>query len=73
VNWVGLFFMAAGGFSIVGAVQDWEWFLQSRKARLFVTLMGRKGARIFYGILGLALVVLGAAFLAGIIEPGPKR
>jgi small neutral amino acid transporter SnatA (MarC family) len=66
-------FLAAGGFSIVSAVQDWDWFLQSRKARLFVNLMGRKGARIFYGILGLALVALGAALLAGIIEPGQKR
>ena len=73
MNWVGLLFLAAGGFSIVGAVQDWDWFLQSRKARLFVNLMGRKGARIFYGILGLALVALGAALLAGIIEPGQKR
>ena len=73
MNWVGLLFIAAGGFSIVGAIQDWEWFMQSRKARLFVILMGRKGARVFYGILGLALIVLGSAFLAGIIERGPGR
>jgi hypothetical protein len=70
VNWIGLVFVAAGGFSIVGAVKDWEWFMGSSKAWLFVALLGRKGARVFYGLLGFALIVLGAAFLAGIIGPG---
>lgn len=60
-----LFIVAAGGFSIAGAVFDWDFFMNSRRARLFVHLFGRMGARIFYGLLGAALVVVGLASTLG--------
>ncbi|MCK7480965.1 MAG: Imm17 family immunity protein [Candidatus Moduliflexus flocculans] len=37
------------------------------KARFFVKIPGRGGARIFYGVLGLALVVLGGLILYRVI------
>ena len=68
MNWYGLFFVAAGIFAICGAGFDWEWFMNNRKARFFVATLSRPGARIFYCILGLALVTLGTLMTPGIVE-----
>ena len=64
----GLIIVAAGVFSICGAIFDWDWFINSRKARFFVSILGRTGARIFYGVLGVGIVVLGGLLAAGVIE-----
>ncbi len=55
----GLFAVFAGLFSIVCAAKDFDWFMNNHKARFFVNLLGRDGARWFYGILGLLMVLLG--------------
>ena len=68
MNPVGLFLVAAGLFSICGAAFDWDWFINSRKAQLFVALFGRNGARIFYGILGTVIVIIGALVTLGVIR-----
>lgn len=52
-------FLLCGLFSIAGAVFNWDFFFSNRKARVFVRLLGRTGARIFYGILGIAIIVMG--------------
>ena len=59
----GLLIAGAGAFSIAGAAGDWDFFMNHRKARLFVALFGRQGARMFYGLLGSGLV-LGGLFFA---------
>lgn len=51
----------AGIFSILGGVFNWNWFMNNRRARFFVKVFGRGGARIFYIILGVVLLVLGVA------------
>jgi len=56
---------AAGVFAIVGAAKDWDWFMNSRKAALWVRLFGRNGARVFYGVLGLAILGIAAGLLTG--------
>jgi len=61
------FFMAAGAISICGAALDWDFFMNSRKAALFVKLFGRNGARLFYGLLGAVIVVIGALIAAGVL------
>lgn len=48
-----------GGFSLAGAIFNWDWFMNNRRARFFVGIFGRQGARIFYAILGLFLIGLG--------------
>lgn len=68
MNLAGLFIVAAGIFSIAGAALDWDWFINSRKARLLVSLFGRNGARIFYGLLGAVITVLGLLITLGVIE-----
>ncbi|MGN1416446.1 MAG: Imm17 family immunity protein [Oscillospiraceae bacterium] len=52
-------FWLCGLFSIAGAVFDWDFFFSNSKARVFVRLLGRTGARIFYGILGIAIIIMG--------------
>lgn len=54
--------IVAGGFSIAGGVSNWDWFMNARRAQLFVGLFGRNGARVFYVVLGLTLI--GIAFHA---------
>ena len=68
MNPVGLLLVAVGAFSIFGGVFDWDFFMEHRKARLFVSMFGRTGARFFYGLLGLVIVVLGALITVGIVE-----
>jgi predicted small integral membrane protein len=68
MNPFGLIIVAAGAFSMLGAICDWEWFMNARKARFMVTILTRNGARVFYGVLGLALVVLGILGATGIID-----
>ena len=51
--------LLGGLFSIAGAVFNWDFFFSNSKARVFVRLLGRTGARIFYGILGIAIIIIG--------------
>ncbi len=55
----GIVFILAGLYVIIAAVANWDWFMNNYRAAIFVKLFGRDGARIFYGIVGGALVVLG--------------
>ncbi len=57
------FIFGAGLFSIVASIFNWDWFFENRKARLFVSLFGRTGARVFYIILGLFVVALSFGIL----------
>ncbi|HPD46278.1 MAG TPA: immunity 17 family protein [Anaerohalosphaeraceae bacterium] len=61
---LGWLFVLSGGFAICGAVCDWEWFMN----RIFVTLLSRTGARIFYILLGAGLIILGVLAAFGIID-----
>lgn len=69
MNWTGIVFVLVGLFTVGGGVFAWDWFINSRKARFLVSLIGRTGARIFYALLGAALVVLGVLTLTGVIDP----
>jgi HEAT repeat protein len=63
--------IACGGlFALAAAFFDWEWFMNSRKARVFVDMLGRQGARVFYGGLGVFLIGLGVAGMGGWLEEG---
>jgi hypothetical protein len=42
--------------------------MNSRKARPFVQVFGRTGARVFYGLLGAGLVVGGALMAARVLR-----
>lgn len=51
--------VAVGLFSVLAGVSNWDFFFNSRKARLWIRLFGRGGARIFYILLGVLIIVLG--------------
>lgn len=68
MNPLGLILVAAGLFSICGAAFDWDFFINHRKARFFVATFGRTGARVFYGILGFVIVILGVLITLGILK-----
>jgi hypothetical protein len=68
MNPVGLISVTAGVFTLCGALFDWDWFMNHRKARLFVALLTRTGARVFYALLGSVLIVLGILLATGIIK-----
>ncbi len=63
----GLLLVLAGLFAIAGSLFDWDLLMNNRKARIFVKMLGRNGARIFYCILGLAIVIFGLLITFGII------
>jgi len=50
--------IAAGIFSMTGGICDWDFFMNSRKARGIIKIFGRNGARIFYVCLGAAIIIL---------------
>ena len=58
-----------GGFTFFCAFQDYDWFMNNRKAALLVMILGRSVARIFYMLLGLVFIggglFLGVATLMG--------
>ena len=64
---LGLLWVAAGGFSVAGGICDWEWFMNSGKARGVVSLFGRNGARVFYCLLGAAIGVAAVLMAMGVI------
>ncbi len=68
MNHSGWIFMAIGLFSVVCAAFDFEWFMNHRKARFFVRILGRTGARVFYIVLGAAILVLGGLVLFGVLH-----
>jgi hypothetical protein len=68
MNLGGFVIAAVGLFAICGAVFDWDWFMNHYRARLFVWMFGRPGARIFYAILGTGFIILGMLFVLGVIQ-----
>lgn len=56
-------FIVGGIFSIVCAAMDFDWFMNHSRARFFVKVLTRNGARVFYGIVGIVLCAIGARML----------
>lgn len=50
--------IAGGIFTILASIFNWDFFFENRKAKLFMSILGRTGSRIFYAILGLVLFFL---------------
>lgn len=63
--WQQWLILGAGLFTIAGAALNWNWFMNSRRARFFVGLFGRNGARIVYLILGLFLCGIALVAMVG--------
>jgi hypothetical protein len=68
MNLSGLLILAIGLFSVAGGAFDWDWFMNSRRASIFVRLFKRGGARAFYILLGSGLAVLGVLIALNVIQ-----
>ena len=69
---VGAITIALGLFTCSAAIFNWDWYYELQKARWLQALCGRNGARIFFGILGLGLIVLGSAIATGTFSGSSK-
>jgi hypothetical protein len=67
---VGYLMAAAGLFVLAGSAFNWDWYWRRRRTQVWVDLLGRTGARIFYAILGLAVSVGGVLIAADVISIG---
>lgn len=53
-----IIFAILGVLSIMAATFNFKWFFTSENGRLFVNLLGKKGARAFYGIVGVLILCM---------------
>ncbi len=68
-NWIlGGVFIASGLFSLIASIKNWNFFFQGFKTRWITSIIGRNGARIFYGILGIAIIIVGLLAFIGRID-----
>lgn len=57
-------FIALGLFSLIAALFNIDWYFKTAGAAMFVHKLGRGGARVFYALLGLALIACGLLGIA---------
>ena len=62
---VGVITCVAGLAFLYGAATNNQFLLELHKPRWISNLAGRGGARLFLGLLGLGLIVLGVAIIRG--------
>lgn len=55
-------FTVAGIISLLASVLNWNWFFTAHNADYLVRRVGRLGARLFYGTIGLLLIVAAIYF-----------
>ena len=70
---VGTVAILLGGLFTGSAIFNWEWSDTSRMAHWIQVRLGRHGARVCYGSLGLLLIALGSVVLAGLDTPWAVR
>ena len=57
-----------GLITLLGAILNWTWIFRSRRSKSIVSTFGLSGARIIYGIVGLALMVLSVLSMLGVFD-----
>ncbi|MEQ8221569.1 MAG: immunity 17 family protein [Candidatus Eremiobacterota bacterium] len=65
---IGILIILSGLFSLISSIKNWEFFFSHTRARFLVRILGRTGARIFYGLLGSALFLGGLLMACNIIR-----
>ncbi|MCB0503269.1 MAG: immunity 17 family protein [Bacteroidetes bacterium] len=56
---LNIIFVIVGLFAVVCSIKNYDFFFCNSKAKIFVKLFGRNGARVFYILLGTGLTVFG--------------
>jgi hypothetical protein len=61
-NVVQVIFLLSGIVSVLASLLDWDWFFTADNAGFLVKRLGRKGARLAYGTIGLAFIAAAVYF-----------
>lgn len=61
-------FVLVGILSLMASVFNWEWFFTAQNSQFIVRALGRNKSRIFYAILGLAMIAAGIYFFLSVHE-----
>lgn len=61
-NVVQLIFLLTGIVSFLASLFNWEWFFTADNASFVVKHLGRNGARLAYGAIGLIFIVAAIYF-----------
>jgi hypothetical protein len=61
-NVVQVIFLMSGIVSVLASLLDWDWFFTADNAQFLVKHLGRKGARVAYGITGILFIVAAIYF-----------
>jgi hypothetical protein len=59
MNPAGFILVAVGLFSFAGGLFNWNWFMNTRRAIALVRAIRPVGARVFYMLLGIVIIVFG--------------
>ena len=59
IYYVGFCWFAGGLLMIASAVFEWSYLMNHPQAQSMIRRLGRKGAKIFYIILGAVLILIG--------------
>ncbi len=65
---IGIVIMVAGAFIVAAGIFQWKWFMNTRRAKFFLSKFGEKGVRIFYIVSGAVTIVIGLLAVLGIIK-----
>ncbi|PCH75691.1 MAG: hypothetical protein COB98_08505 [Flavobacteriaceae bacterium] len=65
---INILFMLIGVFAIVASVLEWNFFFNSKKAQGLIAILGRKGTKIFYIVIGVGLLLVGFLDMMDIID-----
>lgn len=68
MNIAAIILIIVGLISLSGGVFAWPWFMNSRRARSLTSIIGYTGARIFYVILGVGVLIYGITIIPGPID-----
>ena len=67
MNPAGFILVAVGLFSFAGGLFNWNWFMNTRRAKALVRAIRPAGARVFYMLLGIVVIVFGVLLAFNVI------
>ena len=59
MNPAGFILIAIGLFTLTGGLFNWNWFMHTRRAAALARTIRPAGARIFYILLGILVILFG--------------
>lgn len=67
---IQILFALTGLVSLLASILNWEWFFTAQNAQFIVRKLGRNRARLFYGIVGIILMIMSVFFFFQVKEAG---